>query len=60
VLAATWSGDLPAVVFVVVAVFLIGAVLAAVHHAEVVGHRFGEPHGSLVLAVRSGTRAARR
>ncbi len=27
------------------------AVLAAVHHAEVVAHRVGEPYGSLVLAV---------
>ena len=25
--------------------------LAAVHHAEVVAHRVGEPFGSLVLAV---------
>ena len=32
-------------------VLLIGAVLAAVHHAEVVAHRVGEPFGSLVLAV---------
>lgn len=30
---------------------LIGAVFAAVHHAEVVAHRVGEPFGSLVLAV---------
>ena len=30
---------------------LAGAVLAAVHHAEVVAHRVGEPFGSLVLAV---------
>ena len=30
---------------------LVGAVLAAVHHAEVVAHRVGEPYGSLVLAV---------
>ncbi|MFC1418397.1 calcium:proton antiporter [Streptacidiphilus cavernicola] len=35
----------------VVAVVLIAAVLAAVHHAEVVAHRVGEPFGSLVLAV---------
>ncbi len=34
-----------------VAVFLVGAVLAAVHHAEVVAHRVGDPMGSLVLAV---------
>ncbi|CAN5786861.1 ionic transporter y4hA [soil metagenome] len=30
---------------------LIGAVLAAVHHAEVVAHKVGEPFGTLVLAV---------
>ena len=34
-----------------VAVVLVGAVLAAVHHAEVVAHRVGEPFGSLILAV---------
>ncbi len=33
------------------AVALIGAVLAAVHHAEVVALRVGEPFGTLVLAV---------
>src|SRR5213596_2438837 len=30
---------------------LVAAVLAAVHHAEVVAHRVGEPFGTLVLAV---------
>jgi Ca2+:H+ antiporter len=30
---------------------LIGCVLAAVHHAEVVAHRVGEPFGTLVLAI---------
>jgi Ca2+:H+ antiporter len=30
---------------------LMGAVLAAVHHAEVVAHRVGEPFGTLVLAL---------
>src|ERR1700752_733784 len=30
---------------------LIGAVIAAVHHAEVVAARVGEPVGTLVLAV---------
>ncbi len=30
---------------------LIGAVMAAVHHAEVVAHRVGEPFGTLVLAL---------
>jgi Ca2+:H+ antiporter len=33
------------------AVVLMAAVLAAVHHAEVVAHRVGEPFGTLVLAV---------
>jgi Ca2+:H+ antiporter len=30
---------------------LVASVLAAVHHAEVVAHRVGEPYGTLVLAV---------
>ena len=30
---------------------LFGAVIAAVHHAEVIAHRVGEPFGTLVLAV---------
>lgn len=30
---------------------LLGCVLAAVHHAEVVAHRIGEPLGTLVLAI---------
>ena len=30
---------------------LIGAVVASVHHAEVIAHRVGEPFGTLVLAV---------
>src|SRR6187549_1296331 len=32
-------------------VALVGAVIAAVHHAEVVAHRVGEPFGTLVLAL---------
>ena len=47
----TWGRDLGPVLATVVAVVLAGAVLAAVHHAEVVAHRVGEPFGSLVLAV---------
>jgi Ca2+:H+ antiporter len=35
----------------VIGVVLVAAVLAAVHHAEVVAHRVGEPFGSLLLAV---------
>ena len=38
-------------VLVLVTVALIGAVVSAVHHAEVVAHRVGEPFGSLILAV---------
>ncbi|ROP61340.1 calcium:proton antiporter [Curtobacterium sp. PhB115] len=38
-------------VVAIVAVVLAATVLAAVHHAEVVAHRVGEPFGSLVLAV---------
>src|SRR3954454_5760242 len=51
VLAVTWGRHLPTVLVVLIAAVLIGAVLAAVHHAEVVAHRVGEPYGSLVLAV---------
>jgi Ca2+:H+ antiporter len=53
VLAFTWGRgkDLPAVLVGFVAIVLGVAVLAAVHHAEVVAHRVGEPFGSLVLAV---------
>jgi Ca2+:H+ antiporter len=50
-LVATWGRDLGAAFVVLVAVVLAAAVLAAVHHAEVVAHRVGEPFGSLVLAV---------
>jgi Ca2+:H+ antiporter len=51
VLAAAWGRELGAVAVAIVAAVLIGAVLAAVHHAEVVAHRVGEPFGSLILAV---------
>lgn len=50
-LVATWGRKPGDLVLALVAVVLIGAVLAAVHHAEVVAHRVGEPYGSLVLAV---------
>jgi len=32
-------------------VILIGVVIAAVHHAETVAHRLGEPFGTLILAI---------
>jgi Ca2+:H+ antiporter len=47
----SWGRDLSPAVVVLVALLLAGAVLAAVHHAEVVAHKVGEPFGSLVLAV---------
>lgn len=50
-LALSWGSELPFVLAVILAVLLAGAVLAAVHHAEVIAHRVGEPFGSLVLAV---------
>jgi Ca2+:H+ antiporter len=50
-LALTWGRDLPAAAVALVTLVLAGAVLAAVHHAEVVAHRVGEPFGSLVLAI---------
>ncbi|WP_030759593.1 calcium:proton antiporter [Streptomyces sp. NRRL F-2664] len=50
-LVLSWGRDLPGFAVVLVALCLAGAVLAAVHHAEVVAHRVGEPFGSLILAV---------
>src|SRR6186713_1501376 len=46
VLALAWGRALPPAV-----VGLVTVLLAAVHHAEVVAHKVGEPFGSLVLAV---------
>ena len=50
-LVATWGSKPGSLVLAVVAMLLAGAVLAAVHHAEVVAHRVGEPFGALTLAV---------
>ncbi|SDN90997.1 Ca2+:H+ antiporter [Streptomyces sp. cf386] len=50
-LVFTWGRDLPGWVVALATLVLAGAVLAAVHHAEVIAHRVGEPFGSLVLAV---------
>ncbi|MCW2773683.1 MAG: ionic transporter y4hA [Nocardioides sp.] len=51
VLVAAWGRHPGPAVATIIAVFLVAAVLAAVHHAEVVAHRVGEPFGSLLLAV---------
>jgi Ca2+:H+ antiporter len=48
--ASGLGGAVPAF-FVLLAAGLVASVLAAVHHAEVVAHRVGEPYGTLVLAV---------
>ncbi|WP_316752484.1 ionic transporter y4hA [Pedobacter gandavensis] len=45
------SLDLGNIYSFVLAAVLIGSVLAAVHHAEVVAHRVGEPYGTLLLAL---------
>jgi Ca2+:H+ antiporter len=50
-LVLSWGRKLPVALVVLTALFLAAAVLAAVHHAEVVAHKVGEPYGSLVLAV---------
>ena len=51
VLAATWSADLTGPVVALVTAVLVGAVVTAVHHAEVVSARVGEPFGALILAL---------
>src|SRR4051812_5210361 len=50
-LVLTWGRTLGPLPVTLVALVLAAAVLSAVHHAEVVAHRVGEPFGSLVLAV---------
>ena len=54
ILAAKYSGlvqaDAPAIL-ILAAIFLFGAVFAAVYHAEVIARRVGEPFGSIVLAI---------
>ncbi|HVP01473.1 MAG TPA: hypothetical protein VMT10_02800 [Solirubrobacteraceae bacterium] len=50
-LALTWGSHPSPALAVLLGVVLAGAVLASVHHAEVIARRVGEPFGSLVLAV---------
>ncbi len=49
--AALWGSKPGTPILVLGGLVLAVAVLASVHHAEVVAHRVGEPFGSLVLAV---------
>ncbi|MFF5037828.1 calcium:proton antiporter [Nocardia salmonicida] len=51
VLVLSWGRSVPGLIVALVSIALVGAVLAAVYHAEIVAHRVGEPYGSLVLAV---------
>lgn len=51
ILLVTWAHHDHWAILVLVAAALVAAVVAAVHHAEVVAHRVGEPFGSLILAV---------
>jgi Ca2+:H+ antiporter len=46
--AISLSGTVPAFLLIVA---LMGTVLAAVHHAELVAHRVGEPFGTFLLAL---------
>ena len=49
--AAAWSSKPSAVVLILLGLLLVGSVLTAVHHAEVVALKIGEPFGSILLAV---------
>ena len=49
--ALWWLGPQGVVLTALLTVGMLGCVLAAVHHAEVIAHRVGEPFGTLVLAV---------
>jgi Ca2+:H+ antiporter len=50
-LAGAIAAGVGPILAVLCGIGLIGAVIAAVHHAEVVAHRVGEPFGTLVLAI---------
>ncbi len=51
ILAIIVITGIPPMVVAVAVIALFATVFAAVHHAEVVAHRVGEPFGTLVLAV---------
>ncbi|MHA7985023.1 calcium:cation antiporter [Rathayibacter sp. CAU 1779] len=50
-LVIAWGSKPGVGLAIVFAVILIAVILVAVHHAEVIAHRVGEPFGSLILAV---------
>ena len=51
VVIAAYTMTLDTTLVVVCAVALVGAVIASVHHAEVIAHRIGEPLGTVVLSI---------
>jgi Ca2+:H+ antiporter len=52
ILAAAWLGGAGGGIIVAfIALSLAGSVFAAVHHAEAIAERVGEPYGTLVLAL---------
>ena len=50
-LVLSWGRTLPDMLLALLGVVLAASIIAAVHHAEVVAHRVGEPFGSLILAL---------
>jgi Ca2+:H+ antiporter len=50
-LLISWNAQLPALILLLLGSLLIATVFVAVHHAEVVALKVGEPFGSLILAV---------
>src|SRR5262245_17165662 len=50
-LAAALVASVGSLLAVLCSAALVGAIIAAVHHAEVIAHRAGEPFGTLVLAL---------
>jgi Ca2+:H+ antiporter len=50
-LAAAWGSALGWVLMTLAVAALFASVMVAVHHAEVIAHRVGEPFGTLVLAL---------
>lgn len=51
IIAASWVMPTNGILVILLAVGLLGAVVSAVHHAEVIAHKVGEPFGTLVLAL---------
>lgn len=50
-LAATWGQKLPGGILLLIAVLVAATIMTAVHHAEVIADKVGEPYGSIILAV---------